>query len=259
MKAVILAGGMGTRLAEETDLIPKPMVEIGDRPILLHIMHHYAHHGITDFVIALGYKGNVIKRYMLDYHLMNQPGIRVELGTGDAKPLDHTEILDWRVDLQETGLHTMTAGRVRRCMPLVGDETFMLTYGDGVSDVDLTALLEFHRSHGRLATLTVVRAKSLYGHMEMNGDAITSFLEKPQSLSSWINGGFMVVEPGIAEYLGHDDGISLERGPLENLASDGELMAYHHEGFWQCMDSLREKRLLEDLWREGDPPWRSWG
>jgi glucose-1-phosphate cytidylyltransferase len=258
VKVVILAGGLGTRLAEETDLIPKPMVTIGDDPILLHIMRHYAGHSFGEFVIALGYKGNVIKRFMVDYQRLGDASATVDMATGDVTFLDGPPRPDWKVHLLETGLNTMTSGRVRRAMTLTGDEPFMLTYGDGVSDVDLTRLLEFHRAHGKLATVTIVRPKSLFGHMEFDGDRVTEFLEKPQTLGGWINGGFMVMEPGVLDYLGGDD-TPLERSALPRLAKDGELMAYRHEGFWQCMDSLRDKRMLDQLWNEGNPPWKTWG
>jgi glucose-1-phosphate cytidylyltransferase len=257
MKVVILAGGMGTRLAEETDLTPKPMVEIGGYPILWHIMRHYARHGFKEFVLAVGYKSYQIKRFLLDYRVatsnltLDMASDRVSLhDAGDEK-------LDWTVHVVETGINTMTGGRVRQALPLAGDETFMMTYGDGVSDVDLRALLDFHRSHGKIATVTIVRPKSLFGYLEFDGNRVTQFLEKPQELADWINGGFFVLEPAVADYLG-DDSMPWEREPLERLARDGELMAYRHEGFWQCMDSLRDKRLLEAMWDSGNAPWRTW-
>ncbi len=258
MKVVILAGGLGTRLAEETVMVPKPMVTIGEEPILLHIMRHYAHYGHDEFIITLGYKGYEIKRFMLDYQMMGGSSVTVNMATGDVTVLDPGEARpEWKVHLLETGLHTMTSGRVRRAMKLTGDEPFMLTYGDGVSDIDVAALLEFHRAHGKLATVSIVRPTSLFGHLVLAGDLVTDFLEKPQTLGGWINGGFMVFEPGVLQYLG-DDETPLESSALMNLARDGELFAYRHEGFWQCMDSLRDRRLLEQLWHEPNPPWKTW-
>ena len=253
MKAVILAGGRGTRLAEETTLIPKPMVEIGGYPILWHIMRHYAHHGFKEFVLTLGYKSHVVKDFIVNYRMMTH-SVSVDFGSGDVVLHDDGALLDWKVDLVETGLETATGGRVRRSIPYLGDERFMLTYGDGVSDIDLRALLEFHRSHGKLVTVTIVRPVSLYGHMDLNGEQVSEFLEKPQRLHDWISGGFFVCEPGVRDYLG-DDSQAWEREPLERIARDGQLMAYRHEGFWQCMDSLRDKHLLERMWNEGDTPW----
>jgi glucose-1-phosphate cytidylyltransferase len=252
MKTVILAGGLGTRLAEETDLIPKPMVEIGGKPILFHIMQHYAHYGFKEFVIALGYKSWIVKRFFLDISTATS-NITVEMGTG-AVSLHHDHSgMDWTVDLLETGLETETGDRVRQTLPLVGHETFLMTYGDGVSDVDLHAALDFHRSHGKLVTMTVVRPPSHFGRMTFDNDRVVEFVEKPHRLDDWINGGFFIVEPGIAEYL---DGEGMwERVALERLARAGELMAFRHEGFWHCMDSLRDKRLLDEIWRRGDAPW----
>lgn len=253
MKVMILAGGRGTRLAEETSLIPKPMVEVGEYPILWHIMRHYAHHGFREFVLTLGYKSHVIKDFIVNYRTMNQ-SLSVDLGADHTVVHDDGGVLDWKVDCVETGLDTATGGRVRRALPFTRGERFMLTYGDGVSDVDLGRLLEFHRSHGKLVTVTIVRPVSLYGHMELDGDRVTQFLEKRQQLDDWISGGFFVCEPGIAEYL-LDDSDPWERGPLERLAQDDQLMAYRHEGFWQCMDSLRDKQQLERLWQQGKAPW----
>lgn len=256
MKVVILAGGIGTRLAEETDLTPKPMVEIGGYPILWHIMRHYAQHGFKEFVLAVGYKSYQIKRFLLDYRVATS-SLTLDMAKDKVRLHEEgDEGLDWTVHVLETGVNTMTGGRVRRALRLVGDETFMMTYGDGVSDVDLRALLDFHRSHGKIATVTIVRPKSLFGYMEFEGSRVTQFLEKPQELADWINGGFFVLEPAVAEYLGGDE-MPWERKPLESLARDGELMAYRHEGFWQCMDSLRDKRLLEAMWESGDAPWKT--
>ncbi len=257
MKVLILAGGLGTRLAEETDRIPKPMVEIGNRPILWHIMRHYGQAGFKEFVVALGYRGDVVKRFMLDYRALSYRNVKLNMATGDVELADGDEPLDWEVNLLETGLHTQTSGRVRRALSVIGNERFMLTYGDGVSDVNLKELLAFHESHGKLVTISIVKAKSLFGHLSIEGSQITEFVEKPQELQGWINGGFMIMEPGVAEYLGDDD-MPLERSPFERLAQDGQMMAFRHHGFWQCMDSLRDMRLLETLWDSGAAPWKTW-
>jgi glucose-1-phosphate cytidylyltransferase len=260
VKVAILAGGVGSRISEETEARPKPMVEIGGRPILWHIMKHYSHYGHSDFVIALGYKGEVIKRYMLEYASLHSD-LRVGLKTGEVIRNRNGngngfEPDDWTVDLVDTGADTATGGRIKRLAPYVGDETFMLTWGDGVSNVDLDALLAFHRSHGRLATLTAVRPPARFGHLELDGDAISEFSEKPQLGEGWINGAFFVLEPGVFDYV-DGDATQWEREPLERLARDGQLMAYRHEDFWQCMDTLRDKKLLEELWQNG-APWRTW-
>ncbi|WP_428937690.1 glucose-1-phosphate cytidylyltransferase [Fontivita pretiosa] len=254
MKVVILAGGMGTRLAEETDIKPKPMVEIGGRPILWHIMQHYSAYGYNEFVICLGYKGEYIKRYMLDYAKLTSD-LTVKIRSGDVMRHGSGMKCDWTVDLVDTGLQTATGGRVKRVQQYVGNQTFMLTYGDGVSDVNIHKLLEFHRKHGKLATLTAVRPPARFGHMHFEGDLITQFSEKPQTESGWINGGFFVMEPAVFDLIGGDD-TWLERETLEILASRKQLCAYKHEGFWQCMDTLRDKRLLEDLWAKGQAPWK---
>jgi len=251
MKVAILAGGAGTRLAEETEIRPKPMVEIGGRPILWHIMKHYAHFGYREFVIALGYKGDYIKRWMQDFTQMNGH-MTVNMGTGEVT--HHREAENWNVDLIDTGMATLTGGRIKRLKPWTGDSTFMLTWGDGVSDVDLDALLKFHRSHGKLATMTAVRPAARYGHLHFEGDRIAKFSEKPQTAEGWINGAFFVLEPGIFDYI-EGDSTQWEEEPLERLAADGELFAYKHDSFWQCMDTLREKHLLQKLWDSGNPPW----
>ncbi|HUP76558.1 MAG TPA: glucose-1-phosphate cytidylyltransferase [Acidimicrobiales bacterium] len=258
MKVAILAGGLGTRLAEETEIRPKPMVEIGGRPILWHIMKHYAHFGFDDFTIALGYKGEYIKRYFTEYaHL--EKDLTVSLRQGHVEWLDTgADQENWTVHLIDTGYSTMTGGRVKRLRPHLGDETFMLTYGDGVSNVDLDELVEFHRAHGKLATMTVVRPPARFGHMVLDGDVVVEFDEKPQSGEGWINGAFFVLEPGIFDYIADDDTF-WERQPLENLAKDGELRAFHHSGFWQCMDTLRDKMLLESLWVNDEAAWKLWG
>jgi glucose-1-phosphate cytidylyltransferase len=255
MKVAILAGGHGTRLAEETEVKPKPMVEIGGRPILWHIMRIYSHQGFNDFVIALGYKGDIIKKYMVDYCALCSD-LTVNLKNGDVKIHDG-EKLDWNVDLIDTGLNTQTGGRIKKLKPYVNNKTFMLTWGDGVSDIDLKKLLKFHRSHGKLATLTAVRPPARYGHLELNGDAISEFSEKPQAKEGWINGAFFVLEPKVFDYIDGDD-TQWEKEPLENLAKDGQLMAYRHNSFWQCMDTLREKYILQKYWDSGEAPWKIW-
>ena len=256
MKVGILAGGHGTRLAEETEIKPKPMVEIGGRPILWHIMMHYSCHGYNNFVIALGYKGEVIKRYMVDYCSLHSD-LTVSLKAGRVDLHNTEKIQDWTVELIDTGLNTMTGGRIKRLQPYMGDKTFMLTWGDGVSTVDLTRLLAFHRNHGRLLTMTAVRPPARYGHMEFDGDRIREFTEKPQTAEGWINGAFFVAEPQVFDYIEGDD-TQFEKEPLERLAADGELMAYKHDGFWQCMDTLRDKYVLEKLWNSGEAPWKTW-
>jgi glucose-1-phosphate cytidylyltransferase len=255
MKVGILAGGAGSRLAEETQVKPKPMVEIGGQPILWHIMMHYSHYGFKDFVIALGYKGEVIKKYMVDYSSLNSD-LKVELRSGEVTMYGGYKP-EWTVDLVDTGLSTMTGGRIKRLAPYFGNETYMLTWGDGVSDVDLCDLLAFHRSHGKLATLTAVRTPARYGHLELDGDRVEAFSEKPQVGEGWINGAFFVLEPGVFEYIDGDE-TQWENEPLEQLAKDGQLMAYRHTSFWQCMDTLREKFLLEQIWQSGKAPWKVW-
>lgn len=255
MKVVILAGGLGTRLAEETEIRPKPMVEIGGVPILWHIMKHYSHYGFKQFVLALGYKGEVIKRYFLDYYRLNG-SMSIRLSTG-AVDVHKRECEDWSVHLIDTGMDTATGGRLKRLEPLLKEESFLLTYGDGVSNVDLHDLVRFHRSHGRIATVTGVRPPSRFGGLVFDGDCVAEFTEKPQIGEGWINGGFMVFEPRVFEYL-VDDHTILEAQALERLAKDRQLVAYRHERFWQCMDTLRDKRLLETLWQEGRAPWKVW-
>lgn len=255
MKVAILAGGVGTRLAEETEVKPKPMVEIGGRPILWHIMLHYSCYGFNHFVIALGYKGEVIKKFMTDYCSLNS-NLTVKLRTGEVK-MNGGHQPDWTVDLVDTGIPTLTGGRIKRLAPYLGNETFMLTWGDGVSNVNLHDLLDFHYSHGKLATLTAVRPPARFGHLDLDGQQVMEFSEKPQTKEGWINGAYFVLEPGVFDYIEGDD-TQWERGPLERLAIDGQLMAYQHDSFWQCMDTLRDKRLLEDLWQTGRAPWKIW-
>lgn len=255
MKVGILAGGLGTRLSEETVEKPKPMVEIGGKPIMWHIMMNYANHGFQDFVIALGYKAEVIKKYMVDYCSLNS-NLTVNLRQGKVQ-MHGGYKPDWNVDLIDTGLHTNTGGRIKRLAPYMGNETFMLTWGDGVSDINLQELLAFHKSHGKLATMTAVRPPSRFGHLELEGDQIYEFSEKPQTKEGWINGAFFVLEPEIFDYIPGDD-TQWEKEPLESLAKDGQLMAYKYSGFWQCMDTLRDKRRLETLWSNGNAPWKTW-
>ena len=256
MKVAILAGGVGSRLSEETVEKPKPMVEIGGRPILWHIMRHYHHFGHKDFVIALGYKGEQIKKYFVDYCAING-SLTVDLR--ERKVINHDEIesLDWRVQLVDTGMSTATGGRIKRLRNHVGNETFMLTWGDGVSNVDIRSLLDFHRSHGKLATLTAVHPVARFGHLELEGDTVSEFSEKPQTKQGWINGAFFVLEPQVFDYIEGDD-TQWDYEPMMNLARDGQLMAYKHTDFWQCMDTLRERKLLEELWASGKAPWRIW-
>ncbi len=255
MKVAILAGGAGTRLAEETEVKPKPMVEIGGMPILLHIMKHYAHYGLSEFAIALGYKGEYIKKYFVDYSSLDGD-LKVDLKTGrvDARGGERP---NWQVDLVDTGAATLTGGRIKRLAPLIGNETFMLTWGDGVSDVNIKDLLAFHRAHGKLATMTAVRPPARYGHIEFDGNQVLEFTEKPQTAEGWINGAFFVLEPQVFDYI-EGDQTMWEHAPLEGLARDGQLMAYKHEAFWQCMDTLRDKTVLQRLWDSGNPPWKSW-
>lgn len=255
MKVIILAGGFGTRLSEETIIKPKPMVEIGGKPMLWHIMNIYGHYGFNEFILALGYKGETIKEYFINYYNL-QSDLTVSLKTGGivAPKKCHR---DWVVHLVDTGMNCMTGGRLHRMKDKIGKETFMLTYGDCVSDIDIKKLLEFHKSHGKIATVTAVRPAARFGGLRFDGNTVVEFKEKPQTGEGWINGGFFVFEATVFDYLHGDDTI-LERTPLENLAKDGQLMAYKHEGFWQCMDTIRDKQLLEELWGSGKAPWKAW-
>jgi glucose-1-phosphate cytidylyltransferase len=256
MKVVILAGGLGTRLREETEYRPKPMVEIGGRPILWHIMKIYATHGFTDFVICLGYKGDAIRDYFLNYEMRNRD-FTITLGSHDIQTYgDHHE-RGWRITLAETGLNTMTGGRLRRAARYLGEHAFMATYGDGVADVDVTRLLAFHRSRGKLATITGVRPSSRYGELSVDNGMVKLFREKPQVHEGWINGGFFVFEPQVLDLIGGDED-TLEVNLLMKLAERGELAVYQHDGFWQCMDTYREVQMLNDLWSGGKPPWAAW-
>lgn len=255
MKTVILCGGMGTRLSEETSIRPKPMVSIGSQPILWHILKIYEHYGFKDFDLALGYKGNLIKEYFLNYHVLNSD-FSVDLSTGSIAYLNKCR-MNWNISLVDTGEQTLTGGRLLRLRDRLSKDTFMLTYGDGVANVDLRRLLEFHRSHGKLATVTAVRPTARFGGMIIDSDKVTLFKEKPQSGEGWINGGFFIFEPGIFDYLENDLSV-LEGAPMERLVKDGQLMAYRHDGFWQCMDNIRDRQFLEDQWALGNAPWKVW-
>lgn len=257
MKAVILAGGLGTRIAEESDTKPKPMVEIGGKPLLWHIMKSYTHHGINEFVICLGYKGYIIKEFFFNYY-RHMSDMTIDLKTGDHQILN-SKAEDWQITLVDTGPETMTGGRLKRVAPYLGEETFCLTYGDGLSDINITAELEFHRKHKKLATVAAVQPPGRFGVLNIDASQqVTSFEEKPSDEIGWINGGFFVLEPAVIPYI-EGDGTSWERAPLSNLAKDGQLAAFHHSGFWQPCDTLRDKRELEALWATRQAPWRTWG
>ena len=256
MKVVILAGGFGTRLAEETHARPKPMIEVGGLPLLLHIMKIYSHFGFNDFVICLGYMGYFIKEYFANYRL-HRANVEYDFAAGTTRFFDSVAE-PWRVSLIDTGLDTMTGGRLKRVRPQLGNETFMLTYGDGVADIDIAALLRFHRSQDRAATITAVQPPGRFGALDLNESGLVeAFREKPQDEGGWINGGFFILEPAVFDLL-EDDLTVWERKPLERLAATGQLAAYRHRGFWQPVDTLREKRLLEDLWSRNQAPWKVW-
>jgi glucose-1-phosphate cytidylyltransferase len=255
MKVVILAGGLGTRLGEVTEVRPKPMVEIGGRPILWHIMKSYAAYGFNEFVIALGYKGEVIKNYFLNYHHYNHDLV-ISLKDGHVEVQNgHCE--DWTIHLLDTGIETQTGGRLQQAANYIGNEPFMFTYGDGVATINIEGLLRFHQAHGKLATVTAVRPPSRFGGIVFDGDLVSTFVEKPQIGEGWVNGGFFVLEPGAMDYI-TDASTIWEHDPMERLAGDHQLAAYRHEGFWQCMDTLRDVRLLEKLWIENNAPWKVW-
>ncbi len=257
MKVVILAGGMGTRISEESHLKPKPMIEIGDAPILWHIMKYYSSYGFHDFIICCGYKGYVIKEYFADYYL-HRSDITFDFSDNNKMFIHNNVAEPWKVTLVDTGLHTMTGGRLKRVREYLGDETFMMTYGDGLSDVDLSHLLRFHREHGKTATLTAIQPGGRYGVLDIDGEqTVRRFAEKAREDGGWINGGFMVLEPKIFSYI-EGDKTFLEKEPLEKLAHDGELAAYRHEGFWKCMDTMRDRGMLEQLWETGQAPWKRW-
>lgn len=254
MRVVILAGGLGSRLAEETTLRPKPMVEVGGKPILWHIMNTYSAHNMDEFVVALGYKQEVVKQYFLNFYALNTD-ISVDLANGKTTFHNGTQP-NWKVHLIDTGLSTQTGGRVKRLQRWISqDDTFMLTYGDGVTDLDISALLRFHRSHGKLATVTTVRSPARFGRIAFDGDRVTEFYEKSESGDGWINGGYFVLNRRALEYIEGDDTV-WERGPVERLAEDGQLMGYRHHGFWSCMDTLKEKNFLEELWSAQQAPWK---
>ena len=255
MKVVILAGGFGTRLKEETSIKPKPMVEVGGKPILWHIMKIYAGYGFTEFIVALGYKGDIIKNYFLNYYHLNN-NLTISLRNGIATANGNRSD-DWIVDLVDTGLNTKTGGRIRRLKEWLKGERFMMTYGDGVSDIDIVDLIAFHERHRKLVTMTVVRPPARFGNLQLEGGSVSWFVEKPQIGEGWINGGFFVIEPEVLEYITGDE-IYFEREPLETLARKGEVAGYRHEGFWQCVDTLRDLQLLEDLWATSKAPWRLW-
>lgn len=255
MKTVILCGGLGARLSEETQVKPKPMVSIGDKPILWHIMNIYSHFGFNEFILATGYKGESIKDYFLNYYNFNSDLV-ISLKNGNVKASKNC-YRDWLVNIVDTGLNTMTGGRLLRLKDKLGDGPFMLTYGDGVGNIDIKKLLKFHRSHGKIASVTAVRPNARFGGITFNNDLVIEFREKPQSGEGWINGGFFVFEPEIFGYI-DDDSTVLERKPLEKLAKDKQLVAYKHEGFWQPMDTMRDKQLLEETWKSGNAPWKIW-
>ena len=258
MKVVILCGGMGTRLREETEYRPKPMVEIGGRPILWHIMKIYAHYGFTEFILCLGYKGWMIKEYFLNYAMM-QGDFTVEIGKNNDIRFHNNQAEEgWKVTLAETGLNAMTGARVKRIEKYIDDETFMLTYGDGVADVNLLDLLAFHNQHGKIGTVTGVRPPSRFGELFSKGEQVVAFVEKPQSYEGLISGGFFVLNKQVFEYLDDDDNCIFEQKPLEQLVADGELMVYMHKGFWQCMDTYRDYLHLNRLWEQQEVPWKVW-
>lgn len=256
MKVVLLAGGLGSRLSEETQLRPKPMVEIGGRPLLWHIMMHFGRHGLTDFIICLGYRGDVIKQYFANFVLYNSD-LTIDLGEHRIEYHRRDSLPPWRVTLVDTGAETLTGGRLRRVAHLLGDEAFCMTYGDGVSDVDIGQLVEFHQAQGREATLTAVRPPGRFGATVIEGDRVTRFEEKPAGEGGRINGGFFVIEPSVLSRI-EGDGTAWEAAPLESLAADGQLAAFVHDGFWQPMDTLRDRNQLEALWASGSPPWKTW-
>jgi glucose-1-phosphate cytidylyltransferase len=255
VKAVILAGGLGLRLSEETTVKPKPMVEIGAKPILWHIMKLYAAHGVEEFVVCLGYRGYVIKEWFANYAL-HTSDVTFDMGSGETQ-VHRSTTEPWRVTLVDTGADTMTGGRLKRVLPYVGDETFCLTYGDGLADVDISALIAHHRDEGRLATVTAVQTAGRFGALEIEGDTVRRFAEKPRGDGAWINGGFFVCEPGVAELIAGDD-TKWEEEPLRDLAARGELTVYQHHGFWQAMDTMRERNELQAMWESGGAPWCSW-
>ena len=257
MKVVILAGGFGTRITEESHLKPKPMIEIGERPILWHIMKIYSHYGFNDFIICLGYKGHQIKEYFANYFL-DESDVTFDFKKENEQVIHTHSVEPWRVTLINTGIDTMTGGRVKRIASYIGNETFMLTYGDGVSDININALLAYHSTHGKIATLTTTQPTGRFGALDMSdNNQVNHFHEKPKGDGDWINAGFFVMEPKVFDYI-KDDATILEKEPMENLAKEGQLMAHKHSGFWQPMDTLRDKQILETLWASGKAPWKKW-
>ena len=257
MKVVILAGGLGTRISEESHLKPKPMIEVGDAPILWHIMKYYSSYGFNEFIICCGYKGYVIKEYFADYYL-HRSDVTFDFANNNEMIIHNNVAEPWKVTVVDTGLHTMTGGRLKRIQKYVGDQTFMMTYGDGVSDIDLYALLEFHRVHKKAATLTAIQPGGRFGVLDIDdNETVRQFSEKAKEDGGWINAGFMVLEPEVFDYIEGDDTF-FEKEPLENLALDGKLAAYRHEGFWKCMDTMRDKGMLDELWNSGQAPWKRW-
>ena len=256
MKVLLLAGGFGTRLSEETDIRPKPMAEIGGKPIIWHIMKGYSHYGFNEFVILLGYKGYYIKEYFGNYFL-HQSDVTIDLSTNGIEVHNNTSE-PWKVTLLETGQDTMTGGRIKRAKNFIGNEPFLLTYGDGVSDVDLSDLIQFHKKHGKLITMTAVQPEGRFGALETDGTRVSSFLEKPKGDGSWINGGFFVCQPEVLDYIAGDQAV-FEQEPLMQLAKNGELFNYRHKGFWKCMDTLRDKKVLNEMWDKGQAKWKTWG
>ena len=255
MRVIILAGGFGTRLSEETSVSPKPMLEIGGKPMLWHIMSIYASHGFKDFLVACGYKGEVIKQYFHSF-LVHNSDLFINLKNGSCN-VANSAVPDWQIGVVDTGLNTLTGGRLLRLKNLIGDQTFMVTYGDGLADVDIKSLVAFHRGHGKLATISAVSPIARFVRLELNGDRVAQFAEKRQTGEGWINGGFFVFEPRVLDYV-DDDQTSLEGKPLENLAAESQLMAYRHRGFWHPMDTMRDKQYLESLWASGKAPWKAW-
>ncbi len=256
MKAVILAGGLGTRISEESYLKPKPMIEIGGHPILWHIMKILYHQGIDEFIICAGYRQHMIKEYFADYFL-HCSDVTFDYTNGHKTIIHSTSSENWKVTIVDTGLNTMTGGRVKRIAKYLGSDPFLLTYGDGVSDVNIKKLLEFHKNHRKLATISAVHPVGRFGVLDLDGDKISTFGEKVESKTDWINGGFMILDPKVIKYISGDDTV-FEKGPLETLAVEGQLMAYKHSGFWYCMDTLRDKQRLEELWDSGNAPWKLW-
>jgi glucose-1-phosphate cytidylyltransferase len=255
MKVLLLAGGYGTRLSEETEIRPKPMAEIGGKPILWHIMKGYSHYGFNDFVVLLGYKGYFIKEYFANYFL-HQSDVTIDLSTNAVKVHNNTSE-PWKVTLLETGQNTMTGGRIKRAKEYIGNEPFLLTYGDGVADIDLAKLVKFHEANGKLVTMTAVQPEGRFGALETTGNRVDSFMEKPRGDGAWINGGFFVCQPKVLDYIS-DDSTVFEQEPLQCLAKEGQLLHYRHDGFWKCMDTLRDKKVLNELWDAGNAKWKIW-